>query len=222
MITTLKRSASVGTTFQRGLDVYKKNFVPLMLATLLALLIGGASCGICAGPLFCGVFMMVLNAMRNDGVVLKGGDVFKGFQKFLPAFVACLVLGMINSIVCSIFLAVPILGWIAAIVICDAAMPAGVCWSQLLVADKNATIGDAILVPLKLLGDKKFWSVVLVTFVASLVGSLGAVACGIGIIATLPFAYCMIAAAYEEVYSDAGTAPEAPAETPAADDASAE
>ena len=74
--------------------------------------------------------------------------------------------------------------------------------------------------PLKLLRDKRFWSIVLVAFVASLVGCVGAVACGIGIFVTLPFAYCMVAAAYEEAYSEgepaAAEAPAAPA--PAADE----
>ena len=70
--------------------------------------------------------------------------------------------------------------------------------------------------PLKLLGDKRFWSIVLVAFVASLLGCVGAVACGIGIFVTLPFAYCMIAAAYEEAYAgEAPSAAAAPAELPA-------
>ena len=51
--------AAVGTTFNRGLEIYKKNFVPLLLATLLALVVGGISCGICTAPLLCGVYRQV-------------------------------------------------------------------------------------------------------------------------------------------------------------------
>ena len=222
MVKELKRGAAVGTTFNRGLEIYKKNFVPLLLATLLAFVIGGVSCGICLAPLLCGVFAMILAAMRNNDAVLKTGDVFKGFQKFLPAFVACLVIGAINSILYSILVVIPILGWIALIVVCYAVTPAVFAWSQLLITDQNASIGDAILVPLKLVGDKRFWSVILVSFVAGLLGSVGAVACGIGVFVTIPFAYCMIAAAYEEAYSEsAPAAPETPAvEAPAADNPS--
>lgn len=220
MVKELKSGAEVGTTFNRGLEVYKKNFVPLLVATLLAVVIGGITCGICAAPLFCGLFAMILTALRSPETTLQIGDVFKGFQKFLPAFVSCLVIGVINSIVCSVLAVVPILGWIAIIVIGYAALPAVVLWAQLLVTDQDASIGDAILVPLKLLGDKRFWSIILVAFVACLLGSLGAVACGIGLFVTLPFAYCMVAAAYEEAYAEgapAAVASDAPAaaETPA-------
>ena len=80
------------------------------------------------------------------------------------------------------------------------------------------------MVPIKLLRDKRFWSIVLVTFVASLLGGLGAIACGIGLFATLPFAFCMIAAAYEEAYGAAApVAVEPPAaEPPAAEPPAAE
>ena len=208
MLKELKNGADVGSTFKRGLDVYKKNFVPLLLATVLAIVIGGVSCGICAAPLFCGVFAMILAAMRSEGTKLKAGDVFNGFQKFLPAFVSCIVLGIINSIACTILLIIPIVGWIAYIVVACAIAPAVVAWSQLLVIDQDASIGDAITVPLKLIGDKRFWSIILVAFVAGLIGGLGAIVCGIGLFVTIPFAYCMIAAAYEQAYSDdAGETP---------------
>ena len=218
MLKELKRGAGVGSTFNRGLEIYKKNFVPLLVATLLAVIVGCITCGICAAPLFCGLFAMILTVLRDKEATLRAGDVFKGFQKFLPAFVSCLVIGAINSIVCSVLAVVPILGWIAIIVIGYAALPAVVFWAQLLVADQNASIGDAIIVPLKLLGDKRFWSIVLVAFVACLLGSLGAIACGVGLFVTLPFAYCMIAAAYEEAYADEAPAAPAPAAAPAADD----
>ena len=211
MVKELKRGAGVGSTFDRGLAVYKKNFVPLLVATLLAVVIGGITCGICAAPLFCGLFAMILTALRSPEATLQIGDVFKGFQNFLPAFVSCLVIGAINSIACSVLMVVPVLGWVAVIVIGYAALPAVVLWAQLLVADQDASIGDAILVPLKLLGDKRFWSVILVAFVACLLGSLGVVACGIGLFVTLPFAYCMVAAAYEEAYAEGEPAAAAPA-----------
>lgn len=221
MVKELKGQPSIGTTFKRGLDVYKKNFVPIFVATLLALVIGGVSCGICSAPLLCGVLAMILAVMRNGDTKLEIGDVFKGFQKFAPAFVSALVIGLINFVVCTILGLIPILGIVAVIVIGYVIVPAVLTWALFLVTDQDATIGEAITVPLKLLRDKRFWNIILVVFVASLAGSVGAVACGIGLFVTLPFAYCMIAAAYEEVYSGSApaeaAAPEAPAtaETPA-------
>ena len=219
MTRELTGGAAVGTTFNRGLEIYKKNFVPLLLATILAFVVGGLSCGICTAPLLCGVYAMILTAMRDGNATLKAGDVFKGFQKFVPAFVSCLVLTVIYQIVCTVLLIIPVLGWIAVIILALAVFPAIVAWAQLLVADQDATVGEAIMVPIKLLRDKRFWSIVLVAFVASLLGGLGAIACGIGLFATLPFAFCMIAAAYEEAY---GAAAPAAVEPPAAEPPAAE
>ena len=140
MIKELKRGAAVGTTFNRGLEIYKKNFVPLLVATILMGVIGGVTCGICSAPLCCGLFAMVLAAMRSNDAILNVGDVFKGFQKFVPSFVAFLAIGAINSVVSSILMVIPILGWIAVIVLGCAVVPAVMMWSLLLVADQNASI----------------------------------------------------------------------------------
>ncbi len=214
MIKELTGGAKVGTTFNRAMEVYKKNFVPIFVAALLAGLIGTASCGICTAPLFCGLFAMILKAMRDSSAQLKIGDVFQGFQKFVPAFVGWLVLSVITNVATTVLACIPVLGWIA-IIPAAAALGAAMMWSLLLVADQDASVGDAITVPLKLLGDKRFWSIVLVSFVASLIGCLGAIACGVGMLVTMPFAYCMVAAAYEEAY--AGGASAADGHPPAAE-----
>jgi len=213
-IKEMKRGAEVGTAFNRALEVYKKNFMPLFLATLLAIVVGGVTSDICLPPLLCGVFAMALTALRSSDATLKAGDVFQGFQKFLPSFVSSLVLGLISSVVIGVLLAIPLIGWIAAIIAYCAITPALVAWGLLLVTDQDATIGAAISEPLKLLGDKRFWSVVLVTFLAVLIGSLGFLLCGIGIFATLPFMFCMIAAAYEEAYSEDTNTPTEEVPTP--------
>ena len=205
MTKEIQRGATVGNAFNRGLEIYKENFVPLLVATLLAALIGGFTCGICSAPLFGGVLAMIFAAMRGGGAP-QIGDVFKGFQKFAPAFVSFLVLGIVGQIVYTVLLVIPVVGWILLIPAC-AAIGAMVIWALLIVTDQDASIGDAIGKPFKLLGDKRFWSFVLVSFLASILGCLGAIVCGIGIFFTLPFYYCMTAAAYEEMVSGGAEAP---------------
>ena len=200
--------AVFGESFNRGLDVYKRNFVSIMVAALLAGVIGGATCGICSAPLMCGVYAMILAALRNPDAKPEIGDVFKGFQKFAPAFVSALVLGLIQFAVVTILGMIPVLG-IVLVIVFQVAFSTVMGWALLLVADQNATIGDAIGVPLKLLGDKRFWPIVLISFVAGLVGAVGIVACGIGLIVTLPLALCIVAAAYDKSYGAAAI--EAPA-----------
>ena len=216
MVKGLTGGAEIGSCFKRGFDVYKKNFVPICVGMFLAGLIGTLSCGICTGALFCGLIAMILKAMRADNAELKIGDVFQGFSKyFLPALAGLIVLGLINQIAITVLTCIPVIGWLALIP-ASAALGAAMVWSLFLVTDQGATAGEAITVPLKLLGDKRFWSVVLVSFLASLAGCLGLIACGIGVLVTMPFAYCVIAAAFEEAY--AGGAPaanEPPVEIPA-------
>ena len=211
MIKPIAGTVTLGSCLDRGLKLYKENFSTLFPATLLAMLIGAATCSICAGPMICGVLAIVLALLRGKAPKPSVGDVFNGFSRFLPAFLSLLVVGLVFSVLTTILVIVPILGWIAAIAINWFVAPTVTFWALLLVTDQNATFGEALTTPFKLLQDKKFWPMALVSFVAGLVGALGAIACGIGIFLTMPLTYCIIGAAYEQIYSGV---PEAKADGP--------
>ena len=213
MIKPLTRSTSVGSAFNKGLQLYKENFVLIFLAYLIAMLISSITCGICGGPMTCGVIGIVLALLRNQNPKPQISDLFNGFQKFLPAFVTMLAFSAINF-VAQIVNIVPVLGQLAAIVIACFIFPAVILWALFFIQDQNATIGEAIVEPLKLVTKKPFWSVILVVFVAGLLGMVGIIACGIGMLFTMPFSMCMIAAAYEEVYGESGLADNQPAKLP--------
>ena len=164
-IQEITRSVSLGTCFNRGLEVYKANLVTLVIASLLVGLIACVSLGICAAPMLCGLYAMVL-AMIRTGAKPEVGDVFKKFDKFGPAFVTTLALGAISFIGGFVLGLVPVLGWIASAV-WSAAMGAISAWAILLIVDQDASIGEAITVPLKQIGNDKFWPVVLVAFIAN-------------------------------------------------------
>lgn len=203
MIKSLARSATVGTAITRGFQLYKENFVLILVVTLISGLITAVSCGICAGALQCGVIGICLALLRGQDPKPQIGDLFNGFHKFLPAFVASLALSVIVFVVNCVLNVIPILGLLASIVVSSFISPAVTVWAMFLIQDQDATIGEAISTPLKLVGDGRFWSIILVCFLATLLGLVGLLACGIGLIVTLPFSTCMIAAAYEEVYNDA-------------------
>lgn len=67
-----------------------------------------------------------------------------------------------------------------------------------MIADQNATIGEAFNV-FKLLEDNRFWSYVLVLFLAGLAASAGIILCGVGVLFTFPFALCVAVAAYDRM-----------------------
>ena len=213
MIKSLTRSPSVGTTFNTAMELYKENFVLIFLACLITGLISAFSCGICAGPMQCGLFCIILALLRKQEPKPQVAEVFNGFKKFLPSFVCMLVFGVISG-VAQVLNIVPLLGQLALLVFNCFIMPAVIVWALLLIQDQDAAIGDAIVIPLKLIGEKKFWSVMLVVFVAGLLGAVGAIACGIGLLFTVPFSCCMIAAAYEEAYGESAPVGEIPARQP--------
>ena len=200
MIKPLTRSASVGTALNKGWALYKENFGLVFLSSLLVGLIAGVSCGICGGPMLCGLAGILLAILRRKDPKPTVGNVFDGFSKFLAAFVTLLVLGILFFAASAVLMVVPVLGALASILLNWAVSPAVSVWAAFLIADQDATIGEAIGTSIKLIGQKEFWSIILVVFVAGLLSGLGIIACGIGLLFTMPLYYCMVAAAYEEVY----------------------
>lgn len=199
MLAPLTRSPNLGVAFSSGWDVYKNNFGPLFLGMLIVCLLGAVTCGICAAPLICGLFMMILKFLRNSEPKPTAGNVMDGFQKFGAAFLSVLVIGIISFAVEAIVCQIPFVGIVLSYII-SVAMSAASTWSLLLVADKNATFGEAIGTSVQLMTKGPFWGFVLVSFVAGIVGALGIVACGIGVLFTMPLAMCIMVAAYEEAY----------------------
>jgi uncharacterized membrane protein len=88
----MNKALDIGETLKLGWETFTKNAVPLIVGTLLMALVGGLSFGICLGPMLVGYNKMCLRAARGEQVAV--GDVFQGFQQFLPAFVLMLVAGI--------------------------------------------------------------------------------------------------------------------------------
>ena len=219
MIKPLVHNAQVGTCLSKGWKIYKENFGLILLATLITGLISFFTCNICAGPMLCGLFGILLALIRGQEQKPTVGDLFKGFSKFLPAFLVILVLFLCFSVIDLFITLVPILGLLVDLLLIFL-YPAILFLAILLVADQNATFGEAFSAPLSMIGQKPFWSFFLVVFVASVISGLGFLLCGIGILFTMPIFYCMIAAAYDEAVGGGDASPATPpapeAEAPAA------
>lgn len=210
MIKPITRSPTLSLALDRGWNLYKENFAIIFPATLLTMIIAAVSCGICAGPMMSGLLAMLVALLRKKEPKPQIGDVFGGFSRFAPTFLTSLLLSLIFFAASMVLMVVPVLGQIAAVAVGWFISPAVTFWALMLVTDQGATFGEAISTSLKLVGDKVFWPMLLVAFVAGLLGAVGAVACGIGVLVTLPFTQCMMAAAYEEVCGSAGETGDAP------------
>lgn len=206
----LRRAPELGKAINEGWALYKENFVLCFVAGLLMVLISAASCGICGAAMGVGYYLVILRLMRKDPSKPQIGDVFKGFSFFGTALLTAIVL-CVGSLVANVILnVVPLIGQLASLLLSLAVMPAISALAILLIADQGVAFGDAIARPLKLLKDGRFWSFVLVVFVASIISMLGLIACGIGMFLTLPLFATIVASAYEQMFADGPIALDAP------------
>ena len=201
-IVTMKpvlRQPDLSESFSVGWKIYTQNFGFLLLANLVVGLVGGASLFICLAPLSAGLNLAILKLIRGEDK-LTIGDIFKeGFARFAPAFLGWLVIAFAASV--ASFIVSFVLAPVAPVV--SALAYAVISWSVLIVADQNASIGEAIAEPFKMIGNGSFWMFVLVSFLASMAGSLGVIACVIGLFFTMPFATCVTVAAYGQMHTPA-------------------
>lgn len=189
-----------GGWIQAAFDLYKKNFVTLLLANLIASLIAGLTFFILAGPLAVGLFMVTLGLLDGASPAPQPGDVFKGFKSFLPAFVVVLVVMLVSMI--ASFL-IPVVGNLVGLVISTFVM-----FSLPMLADGRTDNLSELLSRSFDMVKANFWPLLGLNLVAALLAGVGVILCGIGAIVTAPMYACIIAVAYRaHVPAGGGTAP---------------
>ena len=206
-------TVKIGDAISEGWDIYKGNFGLVFLGCLITWLVSAVSCNICIGPLLCGMFMMLARIVKKSEPKPAVGDVFKGFDKFLPAFLLVLVCGICYFVLQCILLMIPVIGWILLLIVAFVYGPI-LTWSLMLIANRGMKWTEAVGFVLKSTFNGKFTMPILLGILAGIIGGAGIVACGIGVLFTLPLAVCIYAAAYEQVFGGEGGAAsaEAPAE----------
>ncbi|MGD9774353.1 hypothetical protein [Diaphorobacter sp.] len=89
-------SVSVGACLSGAWDLFKKNAVTHVVCTALVMVVSGISGGLLAGPMLVGYMRMIEREGRGEAVQI--GDVFRGFDDFVPAFVAWLISSLVLSV----------------------------------------------------------------------------------------------------------------------------
>ena len=82
-------SASVGDCLSGAWGTFKKNVLTHVVCTLLVVVVAGISAVLLVGPMMVGYMRMIERETRGEAVQI--GDVFRGFDDFVPAFVAGLI-----------------------------------------------------------------------------------------------------------------------------------
>ncbi len=188
---------------QNGFMLYKNNFVLLLLAGVIALVLSMFSFGILAGPLMAGTFMIVLRLIREPYAKPMVGDIFKGFELFGQTFLFTLVWVVIMIVGLKIISILPVfleqlVGFLFSIVVLVLSQ-----FGIILIADKKMSFRDASMAGIKLAQDQ-FPYLFAFTIIWVLIGSLGSILYLVGVVLTQPLAFCMIAYAYLDLFNGQG------------------
>lgn len=195
----IKRAPSFSKSFSEGMKLYTDNFGVCFLATLVWWLLSAFA--LTMPPLSVGLFSIFLRLKRKDEQVPTVGDLFKGFESFLPSLVA-VAPSFCNSILVTItaFIFFPFaLPFLLLMPVLSLVFPLVCC----MIADGETDLGTVSVGQLKLLQEKAVWMFMLIAVVVIVVSSIvGAIVAGIGFLFTIPLPFAVMASAYSQMVDD--------------------
>ena len=189
-----------GEWIEKGFNLYKNNFGTLVLASIIALVLTVVTIGILAGPMLAGLAIITLRLLRKELPEPDAGKVFRGFDYFLNAFLFMIIWGiaiLVGSFILQIF---PGVGQLLSLFFVYAAQ-AFLMFGIFLIVDKQMNFWPASMESIQTV-KTNFWPFLGLSTVASIIGSLGSIALGIGIVLTIPIQACILAVAYQDVFNE--------------------
>jgi hypothetical protein len=195
-----KTDVHIGKWIEAGFNLYKNNFTTLVLAALIALVLSTVSIGILTGPMIAGLIIVALQLLRKTEPKPEAGGVFRGFSYFFNSFLFTLIWGiaiLIGSLVLGWF---PIIGQLLSLFFVYAAQ-AFLMFGLYLIVDRQMDFWPASQLSIQTV-KANFWPFFGLAAIASIIGSIGALAFGIGVVLTIPIQICILAVAYQEVFDD--------------------
>jgi len=174
-----RRGLDIGLALKQAARLFVKDLAPILIAALIAGALSVLTLGILAGPLFAGLYGMVIGRVR-DGRQPEVGDVFSGLDRFWSYLGAALVLVVLVGLA-----SITIVGGFLLATIWLYVFP--------LMVDRRLGIGEAMKQSKDLVVKAGFWehlALVLVLFVIVSVAN-GALA-----IIAAPFVVVAVSAAY--------------------------
>jgi uncharacterized membrane protein len=195
-----KTQVNIVQWIEAGFNLYKNNFTTLVLAALIALVLSTVTIGILTGPMIAGLIIITLQLLRNADPKPEAGVVFRGFHYFLNSFLFVLIWG-IAILVASLLVGwFPIIGQLLSLFFVYAAQ-AFLMFGLYLIVDKEMGFWPASQKSIQTV-KTNFWPFFGLAAIASIIGSIGALAFGIGVVLTIPIQICILAVAYQEIYGE--------------------
>ena len=194
-----KVQVKFGEWIERGFNLYKENFGLLVLASLIAVVLSTVTVGVLAGPMLAGVLLITLELFDGKEPKPGAGKVFKGFDYFLNSFLFIVIWGIALFVASFILGIVPLIGQLASIFVAFA-VQAFLMFGLFLIVDKRMDFWPASMESFHKV-KTNFWPFFGLSVVSSIIGSIGGIACGIGVIITLPIQACILTVAYREIFN---------------------
>lgn len=197
-----KIDVKIGKWLEEGFTLYKNNFATLVLASIIALVLSTVTIGLLTGPMIAGLIIITLQLLRQEEPKPDAGSVFRGFNYFLNAFLFMLIWGiaiLLGSVILSLF---PIIGQILSLFFAYSAQ-AFLMFGLYLIVDQQMNFWPASQKSIYTV-KSNFWPFLGLSVIASIIGSIGAIAFGIGIVLTIPIQACILAVAYQEIFNRSG------------------
>jgi hypothetical protein len=168
--------------FKDAFDIYIKNFIIIILGTLVAIALGMLTFGILYAPLLVGVQMLFVKAKR--GQPLRFTEIFSPIKRFFSLFFGCIWIAILITIG-FILLVVPGLIWMSWWI-----------FALLFIYDKGMGIGQGMAASKQIVRKNNLWLHLILIILTCVVAQLGYYVFVIGYLFTLPLALGAIACAY--------------------------
>ena len=175
----------IGRVFKRGWDLFVKDIGALLVGGIIAVVLSVLTLGILVGPLFAGLYGMVVHRVR-DGRAAEVGDVFGQMDRFWSFFAAAVVLVILIGLA-----SITIVGGVLLATIWLYVFP--------LMVDRRMGLGEAMKASKDLVLERGFWQhlafVILTIIISSIANGW------LALLAT-PFVIALTVAAYFEAGGD--------------------
>ena len=194
-----KVEVKFGEWIERGFNLYKKHFGLLFLASLVGGILSAVSLFILAGPMMAGIVLICLKLHDGEAPRPEVGTLFRGFDFFLQSALFLGVWSLGLFVVQGVLLTVPCIGQLAGLCLAVAAWTF-LMFGLFLIVDRKMEFWPASMESFNIV-KTNFWPFLGLSLIASIIGSIGAILCGIGLALTLPVYYCIMTVAYREIFS---------------------
>jgi uncharacterized membrane protein len=196
-----KVDVKIGKWLEEGFTLYKNNFKTLVLAAIIGLVLSTVSIGILAGPMIAGLIIMTLQLNRKVDPRPEAGAVFRGFSYFLNTFLFTVIWGVVIVVGSLLVGWFPVIGQLLSLFFVYAAQ-AFLMFGLYLIVDKQMSFWPASQESIHTVKNN-FWPFFGLAAIASIIGSIGALAFGIGVVLTIPIQICILTVAYHEIFDEA-------------------